>query len=78
MRHLFSTRLRVILIVAVLLAAGLTVLSSATGQSLPDMLVQGALTPLKAAANALPPHQSKVKCSSVPSAAVKAKPASSQ
>ena len=53
MRHLFSTRLRVILIVAVLLAAGLTVLSSATGQSLPDMLVQGALTPLKAAANAL-------------------------
>ncbi len=53
MRHLFSTRLRVLLIVAVLLAAGLTILSSATGQSLPEMLVQGVLTPLRAAANGL-------------------------
>lgn len=53
MRHLFSTKLRVILIVAVLLTAALAVLSNATGQSIPDMLVQGALTPFKAAANAL-------------------------
>ena len=53
MRHLFSTKLRVILIVAVLLAAGLTVLSNAMGQTIPDMLVQGALAPFKAAANGL-------------------------
>lgn len=42
-----------ILIVAVLLAAGLTVLSNAMGQTIPDMLVQGALAPFKAAANGL-------------------------
>ena len=53
MRHLFSTRVRVILIVAILLAAGLTLLSSITGQSIPDMVVQGLLTPIKAGANAL-------------------------
>lgn len=53
MRHLFSTKLRVILIVAVLLAAGLTVLYNAAGQTLPDMMVQGTLTPFKLAANAL-------------------------
>ena len=53
MRHLFSTKLRVILIVAVLLTAGLAVLSNATGQTIPDMLVQGALAPFKAAANSL-------------------------
>lgn len=53
MRHLFSTKLRVILIIAVLLAAGLMVLSNAVGQTIPDMLVQGALTPFKLAANAL-------------------------
>ena len=35
MRHLFSTRVRVILIIALLLAAGLTLLSSITGQSIP-------------------------------------------
>ena len=53
MRHLFTTRVRVILIVAVLLTAGLAVLSNATGQSIPSLLVQGALAPFKAGANAL-------------------------
>ena len=47
MRHLFSTRLRVVLIVAVLLAAGLTVLSNATGHTLPDMLVEGIMAPFR-------------------------------
>ena len=47
MRHLFSTRLRVVLIVAILLSAGLTVLSNATGHTLPDMLVQGLLSPFR-------------------------------
>ncbi|MBQ7800925.1 MAG: rod shape-determining protein MreC [Oscillospiraceae bacterium] len=53
MRHLFTTKIRVLIIVAVLLAAGLAVLSNATGLSIPSMLVQGALAPFKAGANAL-------------------------
>ncbi|MBR4291728.1 MAG: rod shape-determining protein MreC [Oscillospiraceae bacterium] len=47
MRHLFSTRLRVVLIVAILLAAGLTVLSNATGHTLPDMMVEGIMAPFR-------------------------------
>ena len=43
MRHLFSTRLRVVLIVAILMAAALTILSNATGHTLPDMIVEGFL-----------------------------------
>ena len=53
MRHLFNTKLRVIIVIALLLAAGLTILSGVSGQTLPDMLVQGFLTPFKAVANAL-------------------------
>ena len=53
MRHLFSTRVKVILIVAVLLTAALSILSSVTGQSIPSLAVQAVLTPIKAAANAL-------------------------
>ena len=56
MRHLFSTRLRVILIVALLLSAGLAILSNATDLSVPNMLVQGFLAPFKAGANALTAH----------------------
>ena len=47
MRHLFSTRLRVVVIVAILLSAGLAVLSNATGHTLPDMLVEGILAPFR-------------------------------
>ena len=47
MRHLFSTRLRVVLIVAILLSAGLVILSNATGHTLPDMLVHGFLAPFR-------------------------------
>ena len=53
MRHLFSTRVRIILILALLLAAGLTLLSSVSGQTVPDILVQTIVTPLKSAANTL-------------------------
>ncbi len=56
MRHLFSTRLRVILIVALMLSAGLAILSNATSMSIPNMLVQGFLAPFKAGANALTTH----------------------
>ena len=53
MRNLFSTRIKVILVVAVLLAAALTVLSNVTGQTIPDMVVQAAVAPFRAAGNAL-------------------------
>ena len=47
MRHFFSSKVRIVLIVAVLLAVLLTVVSSLTGMSLPDMAVKGVLTPLR-------------------------------
>jgi rod shape-determining protein MreC len=53
MRHLFSTRLRVVLIVAILLSAGLAILSNATGHTLPDMLVHGLLSPFRYGAQSL-------------------------
>ena len=54
MRQLFSTKVKVILVVAVLLTAGLTILSSVTGQTIPSLVTQALLSPLKAGANALP------------------------
>ena len=53
MRHLFSTRLRVILIIAAVLSIGLTIVSGAVNQSVPSLLVQGLLAPLRYSANAL-------------------------
>ena len=53
MRHLFSTKLRIILVLAVLITAGLSVLSGLTSQSIPDLVIQGILTPFRAAGAAL-------------------------
>ena len=53
MRHFFSTRVRVVIIVSLLIAALLGVLSGITGQNIPSMLVQSALTPLRSGANAV-------------------------
>ena len=53
MRKLFTTKLRVILVLALLLTAGLAILSGVSGQSLPDMVVQGFLAPFRAGATAL-------------------------
>ena len=53
MRHLFSTKVRVIVIAAVLLAAALMILGDAAGNTLPDKLVQGALAPFRAVASKL-------------------------
>ena len=53
MRHLFSTRLRVILIIAMVLSIGLTIVSGAVNQSIPSLLVQGLLAPVRYGANAL-------------------------
>lgn len=53
MRHFFSTRVRVVLILALLVAAGLVIVGNITGLSIPTMVVQGVLTPIRAGANAL-------------------------
>ena len=53
MRHFFSTRVRVVLILALLLTVGLVIASSITGMSIPSMVVQGVLTPIRAGANTL-------------------------
>lgn len=47
MRYFFSNRVRVVLIVAVLLAISLSVISSLTGFSLPDLWTKGVLTPIR-------------------------------
>ena len=53
MRHFFSNRIRAVLIVAVLIAGVLAVASNLTKKSIPGMIVQGVLTPLRSGANAL-------------------------
>ena len=53
MRHFFSTRVRVVLILALLIAGVLAVASSLTGKSIPSLMVQSVLTPLRSGANAL-------------------------
>lgn len=47
MKHFFSTRIRVVLVAALLIAVVLGVISGLTGLSLPDMVVQGILTPIR-------------------------------
>ena len=53
MRHLFSTKVRIILVLSVLLAAGLAVVAGVTNQSLPNMIVQGVMAPFRAAGTTL-------------------------
>lgn len=60
MKHFFTTRIRVVLIVAVLIAAILAVISSITGLSLPNMLVQGVLTPVRTGVSRLTDQAEKL------------------
>ena len=53
MKHLFTTRVRIVLVIAVLLAIALTVVGSLTGTSLPDMFVKGVLTPIRSGVSSL-------------------------
>ena len=47
MRHFFTTKIRIILVLAIVLAIGLAVLTSLTDINLPNVLVQGVITPLR-------------------------------
>ena len=53
MKQFFSTKVKAVLIIAVLLSAGLAIASNLLGKSIPDMLVQDMLTPLRSGVNAL-------------------------
>ena len=53
MRHLFSTKIAIILVLAIVLAAALGVYAGVSNQSAPGILVQGLMTPVRAVGNAL-------------------------
>ena len=53
MKHYFTTKVKIVLVLAVLLAAALAIVSNLTGMSLPDMWVKGILTPIQSGAKAL-------------------------
>lgn len=53
MKHFFTTRVRAVLIAAVILAAALLIIGNLTGTTPMDMLVQGILTPLRTGASNL-------------------------
>ena len=60
MKHFFTTRIRVVLIAALLIAAVLTVISSITGLNLPNMMVQGILTPIRTGVSRLTDQAEKI------------------
>lgn len=53
MRHFFSSRIRAVLIISLLVAALLGIISSFTGKNIPQMILQSVLTPLRTGANAV-------------------------
>ena len=53
MRNLFSTRIKVILVIAALLTIGLSILSGVTNTTMADLAVQGVLAPIRGAATTL-------------------------
>ena len=53
MRNLFTTKVKIILVIAALLTAGLAIYSGVSNQSLPGVIVQGVLAPFRAAGTAL-------------------------
>ncbi len=53
MRYLFTKKVKIVLIVALLLTAGLAVVSNLLGTTVGELVVQAVLTPLRAGASAL-------------------------
>ena len=56
MRHFFSTRIRVVLIISALIAGAIAVISSLTGQSALGTAVQTVLAPIRSGAASLTSH----------------------
>ncbi|MGM9603666.1 MAG: rod shape-determining protein MreC, partial [Faecousia sp.] len=53
MRNLFNTKLKIIVVLAVLLTAVLAVMAGLTNRSIPELMVQGILAPFRAAGTSL-------------------------
>lgn len=53
MRHFFSSRIRAVLIISLLIAVLLALISSFTGKNIPALVTQSVLTPLRVGANAV-------------------------
>ena len=53
MKHFFTNRVRIVLLIAIVLAIVLTVVGALSGKSLPDMVVKGILTPIRTGASRL-------------------------
>ena len=60
MKHFFTRRVKVVLIVTVLLAVVLGVVSGLTGLSLPNMMVKGVLTPIRTGVSKLTDGAEKI------------------
>lgn len=60
MKHFFTNRVRIVLVAAVLLAVVLAVVSSLAGLKLPQVLVQGVLTPFRAGVSKLTDQSQQV------------------
>ncbi len=60
MKHYFTNRMRAVLLIAVLLAIALPVISSLTGLKVPEMVVQGVLTPFRTGVSKLSDQAQKV------------------
>ena len=53
MKHFFTTKVKIVLVLALILAAGLGIADSLTEVNIGNLVVQGVLTPIKTAARAL-------------------------
>lgn len=60
MRHFFTRKVKVVLIIALLVTAGLAVATNLTGMTVGDLLVQTVLTPLRTGASALTDRAEKL------------------
>ncbi len=60
MKHYFTNRIRVVLLIAVLLAIALPVISSLTGLKVPEMMVQGVLAPFRTGVSKLSDQAQKL------------------
>ena len=60
MRHFFTTKIRIVLLLAVIIAAVSALVLSLTGSSYPSTIVQGILSPLRAGATHLTAQAEKI------------------
>ena len=60
MRHFFTTKVKVVLVIAMLLTAGLAVASNIFGLTVGELVVQGVLTPLRTGASSLTSQAQKI------------------